>query len=171
MLPCCRVPSIWQTFLCRPRLTVLRPLCRYWEAQTIRPRTPPPTMRLVCDCTYYIVVLQSPRVQSARGWTRHVSFRVKITIKDDIICYRRRRVKGLFLYGLKCQPWIWDGMRSDLADCDIEYVKYPGEVTRTCMSVSDLTAWVSEQYLSHGQAYDFVLGHSMGGLVALQLSV
>lgn len=80
-------------------------------------------------------------------------------------------MKGLFLYGLKCQPWIWDGMRSDLADCDIEYVKYPGEVTRTCMSVSDLTAWVSEQYLSHGQAYDFVLGHSMGGLIALQLSV
>jgi pimeloyl-ACP methyl ester carboxylesterase len=61
-------------------------------------------------------------------------------------------------------------MRGDLADCDIEYVEYPGEVTRTCMSVSDLTAWVGEQYLSHGQAYDFVLGHSMGGLIALQLS-
>lgn len=79
-------------------------------------------------------------------------------------------MKGLLLYGLKCQPWIWDQMRHDLADCDIEYVEYPEEVTRTCASVSDLTAWVGEQYLSRGQAYDFVLGHSMGGLIALQLS-
>jgi len=79
-------------------------------------------------------------------------------------------VKGLLLYGLKCQPWIWDQMRGDLADCDIEYVEYPEDVTRTCVSVSDLTAWVDGQYLSRGQAYDFVLGHSMGGLIALQLS-
>lgn len=79
-------------------------------------------------------------------------------------------MKGLFLYGLKCRPWIWDQMRGDLADCDIEYVEYPEEVTRACMSVSELTAWVNEQYLSSGQAYDFVLGHSMGGLIALQLS-
>lgn len=79
-------------------------------------------------------------------------------------------MKGLFLYGLKCQPWIWDGMRSDLADCDIEYVEYPEEVTKKCASVIELTAWVNEACLSHGQAYDFVLGHSMGGLIALQLS-
>jgi pimeloyl-ACP methyl ester carboxylesterase len=39
-----------------------------------------------------------------------------------------------------------------------------------CVSVSELSAWVDERYLSHGQAYDFVLGHSMGGLIALQLS-
>lgn len=79
-------------------------------------------------------------------------------------------MKGLLLYGLKCQPWIWDQMRGDLADCDIEYVEYPEEVTRMCTAVSDLAAWVGGQYLSRGQAYDFVLGHSMGGLVALQLS-
>lgn len=79
-------------------------------------------------------------------------------------------MRGLLLYGLKCQPWIWDGMKSDLADCDIEYVEYPEDVTRTCVSIGELTAWVDEQYLSLGQAYDFVLGHSMGGLIALQLS-
>lgn len=79
-------------------------------------------------------------------------------------------MKGLLLYGLECQPWIWDQMRGDLADCDIEYVEYPEDVTRRCTSVSELTAWVDGQYLSHGQAYDFVLGHSMGGLIALQLS-
>jgi pimeloyl-ACP methyl ester carboxylesterase len=61
-------------------------------------------------------------------------------------------------------------MKSDLADCDIESVAYPGDVTRRCTSVSELTTWVDEQYLSRGQAYDFVLGHSMGGLIALQLS-
>jgi len=83
---------------------------------------------------------------------------------------RTKTMKGLFLYGLKCRPWIWDQMRSDLADYDIEYVEYPGEVTRRCMSVSDLTAWVDQQYLSRSQDYDFVLGHSMGGLIALQLS-
>jgi len=79
-------------------------------------------------------------------------------------------VKGLFLYGMKCQSWIWDGMKSDLADCDIEYVEYPEDVTKRCVSVSELSAWVEERYLSNGQAYDFVLGHSMGGLIALQLS-
>ena len=79
-------------------------------------------------------------------------------------------MKGLFLYGLKCQPWIWDQMKRDLADCDIEYVEYPEEVTRRCVTVSELSVWVNEQYLSLGQAYDFVLGHSMGGLIALQLS-
>ena len=79
-------------------------------------------------------------------------------------------MRGLFLYGLKCQPWIWDQMRGDLADCDIEYVAYPEDVTRTCVAVSDLAAWVNKQYLSRGQTYDFVLGHSMGGLIALQLS-
>ena len=79
-------------------------------------------------------------------------------------------MKGLFLYGMKCQSWIWDQVNGDLTDCDIDYVAYPGEVTRTCTSVSELTEWVGEQYLSRGQAYDFVLGHSMGGLIALQLS-
>jgi pimeloyl-ACP methyl ester carboxylesterase len=79
-------------------------------------------------------------------------------------------MKGLLLYGLKCQPWIWDLMKGDLEECDIDYVTYPAEVTRSCVSVSDLAAWVGERYLSHGQAYDFVLGHSMGGLIALQLS-
>jgi len=79
-------------------------------------------------------------------------------------------MKGLLLYGMKCQPWVWDQMSSDLADCDIEYVEYPAAVTRTCTSVADLTTWVQEQYLSRGQAYDFILGHSMGGLIALQLS-
>ena len=79
-------------------------------------------------------------------------------------------MKGLLLYGLKCQPWIWDQMKGDLADCDIDCVEYPEEVTRRCATVSELTTWVNEQYLSRGQAYDFVLGHSMGGLIALQLS-
>ncbi len=79
-------------------------------------------------------------------------------------------MRGLLLYGVKCQPWIWDGMRNDLADCDIEYVEYPEDVTRTCVSVSELTAWVNERYLPCGHDYDFVLGHSMGGLIALQLS-
>ena len=79
-------------------------------------------------------------------------------------------MKGLFLYGLKCQPWIWDGMKSDLEDYDIEYVEYPREVTRACTSVNKLSAWVDERYVSNSQPYDFVLGHSMGGLIALQMS-
>lgn len=61
-------------------------------------------------------------------------------------------------------------MKSDLEDYGIEYVEYPGEVTRACTSVNELSAWVNERYLSSDQPYDFVLGHSMGGLIALQLS-
>ncbi len=79
-------------------------------------------------------------------------------------------MKGLFLYGIKCQPWIWKDVKKDLEDYDIDYVVYPEEITKKCESVDELSKWVYETYFSHNQEYDFILGHSMGGLIALQLS-
>ncbi len=79
-------------------------------------------------------------------------------------------MKGLFLYGLNCQPWIWDEIKKDLTEFEIDYVEYPREITRQCKSVADLSKWVYETYLFDNQKYDFILGHSMGGIIALYLS-
>lgn len=79
-------------------------------------------------------------------------------------------MKGLFLYGAKCQPWIWDDIKKYLADYEIEYVEYPQEVIKKSTSVEEISRWVYEKYLHLDKHYDFILGHSMGGLIALQLS-
>jgi pimeloyl-ACP methyl ester carboxylesterase len=79
-------------------------------------------------------------------------------------------MKGLFLYGVKCQPWIWNDIKGDLKDYEIDYVVYPAEITQVCKTVEELTGWVYETYILNKQKYDFILGHSMGGIIALQLS-
>ena len=80
-------------------------------------------------------------------------------------------MRGIFLYGLNCKPWIWDDIKYDLRKFEIEYVEYPKTITKNCTSVADLSMWVYETYLSNNIVYDFILGHSMGGLIALHLSM
>jgi pimeloyl-ACP methyl ester carboxylesterase len=85
-------------------------------------------------------------------------------------CLRGRRgfMKGLFLCGIYCTTDIWSRMRGCFSDIDAEYAGYPHPVTETAMSVADITRWVYEEY--GNTAYDFVVGHSMGGIVALELA-
>lgn len=47
-------------------------------------------------------------------------------------------------------------------------VDYPHEILQKAHSVTDLTKWVYNNYFS--QEYDFVVGHSMGGFIALELA-
>lgn len=77
---------------------------------------------------------------------------------------------GLFLYGLNCQPWVWDGIKDHLTDFDIDYAAYPRDVTIRCSSAADLAEWVFENHVVNHPPYDFILGHSMGGIIALHLS-
>ncbi len=79
-------------------------------------------------------------------------------------------MKGMFLYGSNCQPWIWNNIKDIFKIHEIEYVEYPRDVTKKCRTVADLSRWVYETYLSNHQTYDFILGHSMGGIIALHLS-
>jgi pimeloyl-ACP methyl ester carboxylesterase len=78
-------------------------------------------------------------------------------------------MKGMFLYGIYCTADVWNGIRDDLTGFDIDYVTYPHEVTRESTSACDIARWVYSMYGNN--TYDFVLGHSMGGVVALELAV
>jgi pimeloyl-ACP methyl ester carboxylesterase len=76
-------------------------------------------------------------------------------------------MKGLFLYGAKCNVDIWDKVKPGFSDIDIEYVDYPRDLTRTARTVSVLARWMYDLY--GNDKFDFILGHSMGGFVALHL--
>lgn len=43
-----------------------------------------------------------------------------------------------------------------------------GEITQKATCLSDLTEWVSKQ--TEGKRYDAIIGHSLGGLIALELA-
>lgn len=47
-------------------------------------------------------------------------------------------------------------------------VDYPHDILQKTHSVAELTKWVYDNYFI--QEYDFVVGHSMGGFVALELT-
>lgn len=76
-------------------------------------------------------------------------------------------MKGLFLHGINCTSSIWSQVRNHLPGIDADYVEYPHAVT-AANCVSDITNWVSGEFGS--SHYDFVAGHSMGGIIALELA-
>ncbi|SCZ11011.1 alpha/beta hydrolase [Alkaliphilus peptidifermentans] len=76
-------------------------------------------------------------------------------------------MRGLFLYGLGCTNEIWKEMKSYLFNMDITYVEYPHEIIKEAKSTSDIASWVFDKY--RHQDYDFIVGHSMGGIIALEL--
>ena len=79
------------------------------------------------------------------------------------------RQKGLVLPGYACSSQIWDSIRVQLdALYDVTWVDWPHELTAGFHSVTAFADWL---YPTTRQAhYDFVIGHSMGGLVALELA-
>lgn len=63
---------------------------------------------------------------------------------------------------------IWSDMYEQLSKFDIDYVEYPHSITKTASRITDITEWV---YYTFGNAhYDFLVGHSMGGIIALELA-
>lgn len=74
----------------------------------------------------------------------------------------------LLLYGVNCTSKIWDNLRPYLDSYEVVYVEYPHEITQRANDVDTISKWVYETY--NGQPYDAVIGHSLGGIVALQLA-
>ena len=74
-------------------------------------------------------------------------------------------MQALFLYGVNCTKQIWNRLLPLLPTWHIDIVSYPHAVTEQATCVSDLTRWVSERI--KGKRYDVVVGHSLGGLIAL----
>lgn len=73
----------------------------------------------------------------------------------------------MILYGVNCTKGIWDYINPYLGNFEVDYVEYPHEVTINAKKVEDITEWVYKNYGNH--CYDAVIGHSLGGIVALQL--
>lgn len=76
-------------------------------------------------------------------------------------------MRGLVLYGAKCTIDVWDAVKSRLSIYDVTFVEYPHDITGAARSVSDITDWVNDAY--GNESYDFILGHSMGGTIGLEL--
>ena len=75
----------------------------------------------------------------------------------------------LMLYGVNCTNKVWDYLKSYLSEYEVDYVEYPHEVTVKAKEVTDISEWVYDNY--HHKYYEAVIGHSLGGIVALQLAV
>ncbi|MBT9778374.1 alpha/beta hydrolase [Clostridium sp. MCC353] len=73
----------------------------------------------------------------------------------------------MILYGVNCTKNIWDYINPYLSNFEIDYVEYPHDVTLNAKKVDDLTEWVYKNYGHY--CYDAMIGHSLGGIVALQL--
>lgn len=76
-------------------------------------------------------------------------------------------MKVMMLYGVNCKKEIWNDIKPYLKDYEIDYVEYPHKVTLKAKSINDITEWVYKNY--HLYSYDAIVGHSLGGIIALQL--
>ena len=73
----------------------------------------------------------------------------------------------MMLYGVNCTKHIWDYINPYLRNFKIDYVEYPHDVTLNAKRVDDITEWVYKNYGHY--CYDAIIGHSLGGIIALQL--
>ena len=76
--------------------------------------------------------------------------------------------KGLILYGVGCTSAVWDEFQTYFGDFAVTYAAYPHEITQTAHTASDVTKWVYARY--GRERFDFIAGHSMGGIIALELA-
>lgn len=78
-------------------------------------------------------------------------------------------MRGLILYGANCTLNVWNKMKGELAVHNIKFVEYSHNITEKANNVSDITKWVYATYKN--ERFDFILGHSMGGIIGLELVV
>lgn len=78
--------------------------------------------------------------------------------------------KLLFLPGYACTSDIWDNFKSQVIKNGFtdDYVDWPKEELSDFSNTYDFANWVDKQY--DLKTYDVIIGHSMGGLVAIDLA-
>lgn len=75
--------------------------------------------------------------------------------------------RALFLYGVNCTLDVWREIKDAFSFIDTVFVEYPHEITQNAQRITYITKWVYEKYGK--EQFDFIIGHSMGGLIALEL--
>lgn len=73
----------------------------------------------------------------------------------------------LMLQGLYCTSKLWKQAASCLKEHDLLFMEYSHEVTAQAAQVMDLASWIASQL---PRDIDVIIGHSMGGILALQLA-
>lgn len=76
---------------------------------------------------------------------------------------------SLFFYGAQCTPEIWHQFNPLITSLEPVYVIYPHDILQQADSITDLAKW-AKQSISTGLVLDCLIGHSMGGLIALELA-
>ncbi|QOR36464.1 alpha/beta hydrolase [Clostridium sp. 'deep sea'] len=75
----------------------------------------------------------------------------------------------LFLSGYACKPLIWSKIKHSLNHIiEPDFLEWPKEQLANFTDINDYVNWVNDIVKSHN--YHTVVGHSMGGLVALKLA-
>ncbi|MBU1418939.1 MAG: alpha/beta hydrolase [Proteobacteria bacterium] len=82
---------------------------------------------------------------------------------------KSKRLKGLFIPGYACTSQIWQSIHKEQDSiCEATYVDWPTQMTPNFHHVDDFANWL------HGsmeiEKYSFIVGHSLGGLVAFRLA-
>jgi pimeloyl-ACP methyl ester carboxylesterase len=74
---------------------------------------------------------------------------------------------GLALPGYACTAQIWKEIGSRLAPgIELTPVNWPGSLTPRFERIDDFASWLCDEYPI--SQYDFIIGHSLGGLVAVK---
>lgn len=78
-------------------------------------------------------------------------------------------IKGLFLPGYACTSQIWQLIRKELSSfCEVTCVDWPTQATPGFHHIDDFAHWLYGS--TEIKQFDFIVGHSLGGLVALRLT-
>lgn len=81
------------------------------------------------------------------------------------------RKLGLLLSGYACRSWIWEEAKKELDTlCELEVIDWPRKRTSDFNSIQDFALWVRENKMNLDKTYDFIIGHSLGGLVGLEIA-
>ncbi|WDV45776.1 alpha/beta fold hydrolase [Clostridiaceae bacterium M8S5] len=76
--------------------------------------------------------------------------------------------KVLFLCGYACESWIWNEVVEELQDnFTIQNIDWPINKCTQFDSLKDFAVWIDKNIDDN---IDYIIGHSMGGLVALHLA-
>lgn len=77
-------------------------------------------------------------------------------------------MKSIFLYGANCTTIVWDELNLLMDNSDTLIIEYPHEITEKAETVKDVAQWVYDTYGGDLNC-DCIIGHSMGGIIALDL--
>ena len=79
-------------------------------------------------------------------------------------------MKGIFLPGYACSSYIWEPIKNKInKNFNGKLIDWPKEKTKKYDSINDFVSWVNKEYL-YGDNIDYLVGHSMGGLVSLNIA-